>query len=141
MGDEKWMLCLALRKLINTIEKVEEAKFKFEKLNAWQKAMDWGEGIFNLTKSFPKDEMFSLTSQMRRATDSVALNIAEGSIRQSNPEQKKFLGYSIRSIAEVVTCLHKAKRREYISIEQFTSSYSDAFHLMNMLISFQSKVK
>ncbi|MFT4666049.1 MAG: four helix bundle protein [Gammaproteobacteria bacterium] len=49
----------------------------------------------------------------------MALNISEGSIGQSNPQAKKFMGYSIRSLAEVVTCLHKAKRRKSITEEKF----------------------
>lgn len=117
-----------------------EPEFKFEKLQIWQKAMDFGEDIFKISSSFPKDEMFNLVSQIRRASDSVALNISEGSISQSNPEFKKFLGYSIRSLAEVVTCLHKAKRRSYIDLVQFETLYSEAFHLMNMMISFKSKI-
>ena len=93
--------------------------FKFEKLLIWQKAIDFGEEVYLLTETFPKKEMFNLSSQILRASDSNALNISEGSIEQSNPEFKRFLGYSIRSIAEVVTCLYKAKRRKYLSEEQF----------------------
>lgn len=86
-------------------------EFKFEKLIIWQKAMEFGESINKLTSKFPKDEIFNLSSQIRRAVDSIALNISEGSIGQTNAEFKKFIGYSIHSLAEVVTCLHKAKRR------------------------------
>lgn len=57
--------------------------FKFEKLRIWQTAMDFGEDVFALSKEFPKDEMFNLSSQIRRAVDSIALNIAEGSTGQS----------------------------------------------------------
>ncbi|MDR6923882.1 MULTISPECIES: four helix bundle protein [Chryseobacterium] len=89
--------------------------FKFEKLVIWQKSMNFAEQIFSLTLNFPKDEIFNLASQIRRASDSIALNISEGSILQSNKEFKKFLGYSIRSLAETVTCLYKAKNRKYIS--------------------------
>lgn len=115
--------------------------FKFEKLIVWQKAMDFGEDIYSLSEKFPKAEMYNLTSQTRRAVDSIALNISEGSILQSKPEFSRFLGYSIRSLAEVVTCLHKAIRRNYISKEEFQKYYGDAFNLMNMLISFHRKVK
>jgi len=117
-----------------------EPEFKFEKLQIWQKAMDFGEDIFKVSSAFPKEEMFNLISQIRRASDSIALNISEGSIAQSNPEFKKFLGYSIRSLAEVVTCLHKAKRRKYIDLIQFEKLYAEAFHMMNMMISFKSKI-
>jgi four helix bundle protein len=99
-------------------------KFKFEKLIIWQKAMDYGESIFLLSYKFPKEEMYNLSSQIRRAVDSIALNISEGSIGQSNPEYRKFIGFAIHSLAEVVTCLHKASRRNNISEEEFREHYS-----------------
>jgi four helix bundle protein len=71
--------------------------------------------VHNLTGCFPKEEMFALTSQMKRAFDSILLNIAEGSTGQSDLEQLKFLGYSLRSALEVVNCLYLAVRRNYIS--------------------------
>lgn len=114
--------------------------FKFEKLVIWQKAMDFGEDINALSSSFPKQEQYNLSSQMLRAVDSVALNISEGSIGQSNTEFKRFLGYAIRSLAEVVTCLHKAKRRDYLDHDKFEKLYNEAYHLMNMIISFKTKL-
>lgn len=114
--------------------------FKFEKLVIWQNAMDYGENIHLLTKSFPKDELYNLISQIRRAVDSIALNIAEGSIGQSNAEQKKFIGYAVRSLAEVITCLHKALRRKYISQSEFDEKYAVGFSLMNMINAFKNKI-
>lgn len=116
-------------------------KFKFEKLDIWQKAMNFGEIIDDLTSSFPDKEKFNLSSQICRASDSIALNISEGSIGQSNPEQKKFIGYSIRSLAEVVTCLFKAKSRNYITEIQFIELYNEAYHLMNMMSAFRKNIK
>lgn len=84
--------------------------------------------------------MYNLSSQIRRAGDSIALNISEGAIGQSNPEFKKFMGYAIRSLAEVVTCLHKASKRKYISSEEFNLLYEYAFNLMNMMIAFKEKI-
>ncbi|MFN3757904.1 MAG: four helix bundle protein [Algoriphagus aquaeductus] len=118
-----------------------QAHFKFENLKIWQKAMDFGEMIFDESRNFPKEETYNLISQARRAADSIALNIAEGSISQSNSEFIKFINYAVRSLAEVVTCLHKAKRRNYISSEVFKQLYQEAFHLMNMLQSFKTKIK
>jgi four helix bundle protein len=115
-------------------------QFKFENLIIWQKAMEYGENICRLSCKFPKEEVFNLSSQIRRAIDSIALNISEGSIGQSNPEFKKFVGYSIRSLAEVITCLHKAYRRNYISEEEFKEQYEYAFNLMNMMVAFRSKI-
>jgi four helix bundle protein len=116
-------------------------KFKFEKLVIWQDAMKFGEEINILTDSFPPKELYNLSSQIRRATGSVALNISEGSIGQSNPEQIKFIGYSIRSLAEVATCLHKAKLRNYINEKEFQSLYDFSYKLMNMLIAFKRNIK
>lgn len=114
--------------------------FKFEGLKVWQLAMAYGEQIYPLSEKFPKTEMYNLVSQIRRAVDSVALNIAEGSIGQSDPEQKKFIGYSMRSLAEVVTCLHKAKIRNYISEEDFNIVYKQAEELMNRLSAFKNSL-
>ncbi len=111
--------------------------FKFEKLDIWKKAMVLGEDVDVIAETFPKKEIFNLKSQIRRAADSVALNISEGSILQSDPEQKKFLGYSIRSLAEVVTCLYKARNRKYINENYFKEKCDFCYHLMNMLIAYR----
>ena len=103
--------------------------------------MDYGESLFQLSTQFPKEEIYNLTSQIRRAVDSIALNISEGSIGQSNPEYRKFIGFSIRSLAEVVTCLHKARRRKYISDDEFSEQYDFAYNLMNMMVAFKEKIR
>ncbi|HXA02311.1 MAG TPA: four helix bundle protein [Cytophagaceae bacterium] len=107
--------------------------FKFEQLKVWQKALDLTEGIDIMTKKFSKEELFVLTSQIKRATDSIALNIAEGSTGQSNSEFKKFLGYSIRSGIEVVACLHVAKRRKLVNEEDFNDFYNKSEEIIKML--------
>tara|TARA_R110002020_G_scaffold35405_1_gene106816 strand:+ start:127 stop:480 length:354 start_codon:yes stop_codon:yes gene_type:complete len=115
--------------------------FKFEKLIIWQKAMDLAEEIHEFSKEFPKEEIYNLTSQIRRAADSIALNIAEGSIGQTNLEQGRFIGYALRSLAEVVTCLYKARMRKYIEESEFEKLYSECFNLMNMIIGFKKAIK
>ena len=84
--------------------------FKFEKLEIWRLAIDMADDVDKLTKTFPKDEFFILTSQMKRAADSISLNIPEGSTGQSNPEQLRFLGYAQRSALEVVNCCFFSKK-------------------------------
>lgn len=116
-------------------------EFKFEKLIIWQKAIDFGEEINSLAYKFPKEEIYNLSSQIRRAVDSIALNISEGSIGQTNPEFKKFMTYSIRSLAEVVTCVHKAKRRKYITEAEYSNHYEFSFNLMNMMVAFKKNIK
>lgn len=73
--------------------------YKFEKLEVWQLAMDYADLILAVIEKLPKKENFNLSSQMDRAVTSISLNIAEGSTGQSDPEQAKFLGYAIRSLA------------------------------------------
>jgi len=107
--------------------------FRFEDLQVWRKAMDLGEQINDLTKNFPKEEIYILTSQIKRAADSVVLNIAEGSTGQSKAVFKVFLSYSLRSAIEVVSCLFIAKRRNYINDEQFKALYNDYETLVKML--------
>jgi four helix bundle protein len=117
-------------------------RFKFENLIIWQQAMEFGETITILSKKFPKEEVYNLTSQIRRAVDSIALNISEGAtIGQSNAEFSKFLGYAIRSLAEVVTCLHKAYNRSYITEIEFNEMYETAYNLMNMMVAFKKKLQ
>jgi four helix bundle protein len=109
--------------------------FKFEKLKVWEGAVELSGQASELTEKFPKNEMFILTSQIQRATDSISLNIAEGSTRQTNPEFKRFLGIALRSAIEVVGCLHLAKRRTLISIEEFNHFYS---YLSDLIKSIQA---
>jgi four helix bundle protein len=107
--------------------------FKFEKLVVWQKALDMSNDVDAITRNFPKEEMYVLTSQMKRAADSVSLNIAEGSTGQSNAEFYKFLGYAIRSNIEVVGCAFLARRRGYLDQENFSYLYSKAEEILVML--------
>jgi four helix bundle protein len=67
--------------------------FRFEDLQVWQKAMDLGEDINQLTKTFPKEEIYILTSQIKRAADSVILNIAEGSTGQTKSIFRLFTSF------------------------------------------------
>jgi len=107
--------------------------FKFEKLKVWQKALDLSEGIDSLTKTFPKQEVYVLTSQMKRAADSVALNIAEGSTGQSNVEYIRFLRYALRSDIEVVGCLYLGRKRKYITEELFLELYKLCEEILLMI--------
>ncbi len=115
--------------------------FKFEKLIVWQKAVDLSDRVDILTKSFPKEEIYILTSQFKRAADSVSLNIAEGSTGQSNAEFNKFLGYALRSDIEVVGCLYLAKRRKYISDEEFKFLYTLCEEILVMINALRSSLK
>jgi len=107
--------------------------FRFENLQVWQIALDLDDRINLLTKSFPKEEIYVLTSQIKRAADSVVLNIAEGSTGQTKAVFKVFLSYALRSAIEVVSCIFIAKKRNYITNEQFQLFYNDYETLVKMI--------
>lgn len=105
---------------------------KFERLTVWQKAVIFSGHIHELTRKFPKEELYILTSQIKRAADSIALNIAEGSTGQTDAEFKQFLGYAIRSAIEVVACLHLGKKRGIIGERDFVQLYSEVEEILKM---------
>lgn len=107
--------------------------FKFENLKVWHLAADLSNQIDALTKSFPSEEKYSLSSQIKRAADSVALNIAEGCTGQSDPEFKRFLGIALRSAIEVVAALFLARGRNYISEESRRKFYTEYEILCKMI--------
>jgi four helix bundle protein len=115
--------------------------FKFEKLIVWQKAVDLAADVHELTKTFPKDELFILSAQIKRAADSVSLNIAEGSTGQSNAEFNKFLSYALRSDIEVVGCLFLAKKRNLIQDDNFNKLYKQCEEILAMLNSLRKMLK
>jgi four helix bundle protein len=83
---------------------MKEAHIKsYRDLIAWQKAMQLAEEIYRATATFPREEIYVLTSQMRRAAVSIACNIAEGHDRQSRGEYVQFLGHARGSLSELET--------------------------------------
>jgi len=90
-------------------------------LLAWQKPVDLAVDVYRVTESFPKHELYGLTSQMRRAAVSVPSNIAEGASGRSKDQFKNFLSISIGSLNELSTQLEIAKRIGYLSEKDFQS--------------------
>src|SRR5688500_5839581 len=115
--------------------------FKFEKLIVWQKSLDLSDEINQLTKIFPRDEVYVLASKIKRAADSGSLNIAEGSTGQSNPEFGRFLGIALRSNIEVVGCIFLAQRRGYITKDRFEKIYKMCEEILVMLNSLRNSLK
>lgn len=83
-------------------------------LIAWQAAMDLAETVYQQTSTFPKEETFGLTIQIRRAAVSVPSNIAEGAARNSSREFFQFLGVATGSLAELETQVELAIRLKYL---------------------------
>ena len=93
-------------------------KFKFENLNVYQDALVLIEMIYFVTKKWPKEELFGLTSQIRRSVVSIALNIAEGTSR-TKKDFRHFLDLARGSVYESVAILHIAEKQGYVTAQEF----------------------
>ncbi len=111
--------------------------YRFENLEVWKIAREFVSEIYRITRNFPKDELFGLTSQIRRATISISLNIAEGSNRKSDLDFRRFLRIANSSLEEVITGLYIALDQKLINKEDFDKLYKHSHELsakMNALI-------
>ena len=107
--------------------------FNFEKLEVWRKAIEFADQIYTVTRSFPEDERFGLTNQMRRAAVSISSNIAEGSSRSSKSDFARFIQIAAGSVFEVVSQATIARKRGFITEEAFSQLYSKAEEQSKML--------
>ena len=103
-------------------------------LDVWKKSVSLVTLIYDITKGFPKEEIYGLTNQIRRAAVSVPSNIAEGSARQGNKEFVQFLYISLGSLTELETQLIIAKNLHFLSEENFESLMSKQKEIGKMLI-------
>jgi four helix bundle protein len=100
--------------------------FGFEKLEVWQRAISFADMVYTLTRSFPNDERFGLTNQMRRAAVSVSSNIAEGSARISKKDFARFVEISTGSLFEVVSQAFIGRNQGFLSQDDFDLIYAAA---------------
>jgi four helix bundle protein len=100
--------------------------FNFEKLEVWQKAIDFADLVYVDTRSFPSDERFGLTNQMRRAAVSISSNLAEGSSRHSKTDFARFVEIASGSVFEVVSQAFIAKNQGFLNDERFQLLYQAA---------------
>jgi len=107
--------------------------FNFEKLDVWQKAIDFADLIYNQTRHFPTDERFGLTNQLRRAAVSISSNIAEGSSRASKTDFARFVEIATGSVFEVTSQGFVARRQDFLNEEQLRRIYAGAEELSRML--------
>ncbi len=102
-------------------------------LVVWQKAMILVTEIYRATRDFPKDEMYGLTSQLRRAAVSVPSNLAEGHGRNSRKEFHHFIGQARGSLTEVETQLEIARNLDYLSKNAALALLSQSSEIGRML--------
>ncbi|MDE3144522.1 MAG: four helix bundle protein [Bacteroidota bacterium] len=112
----------------------------FQKLLIWQKSHALTLDVYKITKSFPKEEIFGLVSQMRRSASSIPTNIAEGSGRQTTADFKRFLVIGIGSVSELEYQFILSKDIGYISQEQFDSLSSKVIELRKMIFAYSQKL-
>ena len=105
----------------------------YTKILAWQKADDLTVDIYNATKSFPKDEEYALTSQLRRAAYSVPANIAEGAARNSKKDYLHFLYIARGSLSETRYFIHLSGRLGYLNSEKTTVLMSQTDESLKVL--------
>ncbi len=112
-----------------------------EKLDVWRKAIDFVVTVYKVTETFPKEERFGLTAQLRRAVVSVPANIAEGAARTSNKEFAYFLSNAQGSASEVETELLIAHRLNYLTEANYLSLRATQDDLGKMLIGLTRHVR
>ena len=118
-----------------------ENQDRWRKLEVWKLADAFAREIYQITKNFPKDELYGITSQLRRAALSVPTNIVEGYSRRGDRELARFLDIALGSLAEVKYLLHFSKSLQYLSDADYSVLSEAAEQLGSKLWKFYDRVK
>ena len=113
----------------------------YKDLNVWQKGLEIVEKIYNLTKTFPRYEVYGIASQMQRSAISIPSNIAEGFMRQHNKEYVQFLYVALGSCAELETQLIISQKMNYVKQESFNYLQEIIEHESRMLVNLIKALK
>jgi four helix bundle protein len=113
----------------------------FRNLKIWQKAITLVTKIYQGTKGFTQEEIYGLTSQIKRASISIPSNIAEGYGREGKNDYLKFLNIAMSSLFELQTQLEIGKNLNFIPENNFIAIYEDTRELERMLSSFIKTIK
>ena len=113
----------------------------FRELDVWKKVIELTTVYYKISKNFPKEEMFGLTSQSRRSLVSISSNIAEGAGRDSDKQFVQFLAIALASSFEFETQLIVSKNLEYVDFENYTLIFNELKHIQNMLVKLINKYK
>jgi len=118
-----------------------EGSGNHKNLVVWEKSIELAEEIYKITREFPKEELYGIVSQIRRAAVSVSANIAEGAARNSNKEYIQFLYIALGSLSELETELIISKRVGYLKNEEIFKILIDIKKLLLGLIKFRKGLK
>lgn len=113
---------------------------RFHELHVYQRSLEFTRTARQLVKRFPKDEQFVFSSQLRRAADSISLNISEGAGNDSVKEFSRFLSYSIRSGYECVSCLDIALTNVFIDKEKYAEAAGELQEITAMLVALRQSL-
>jgi four helix bundle protein len=113
----------------------------YKDLKVWDKAHQLTLQVYKATKTFPKDELYSLTNQLRRAISSIPANIAEGCGKKSQNDLANFLNIALGSANEAEYFLLLSKDLEYLPLDQYVILYDKVNEVKAMLISLINKVR
>jgi len=112
----------------------------YKDLKVWQKGIEIADTVYALTAKFPREELYGLTIQMRKASVSIPSNISEGFVRGHSKEYRHFLEISLGSCAELDTQSIIANKRRYITDSELTGLAEDINHEIRMLINLINKL-
>lgn len=112
----------------------------FRKLDIWIDSVDMADRIYSITDTFPKNEVYGLSSQMQRAAISVPSNIAEGSGKDSDRDFSRFLSIALGSLYELETQIEIAYRRAYLSTDNYYSIISHVESLQKRVYNFKQHI-
>ncbi len=112
----------------------------FKNLKVWAKAHQLTLAIYQSTRKFPRDEIYGLTSQIRRASVSIGANIAEGCGRRSDPEMKRFVQIARGSASELEYHLLLARDLQLLTVEEFKDLEAKALEIQRMLASLAQRL-
>jgi len=113
----------------------------YKNLNVWQKADYLAFEIYKITKNFPKEELYGLTSQLRRASLSIPTNIVEGYSKKGDKELARFINISLGSLAEVEYLLDFSGRLGYLNEEDYHRIDTLRDHVGKLLWNFYKKLE
>jgi four helix bundle protein len=117
------------------------AKFAFEKLDVWNLPVDFTLNMYEATNSFPAEEKYGLTSQIRRAAVSISSNLAEGSSRNTPKDQRRFYNIAYSTSIEVMNQLIIANKLNYILENEYLKLRKELEQITRMINSFHNATK
>lgn len=113
----------------------------FEQLHVWQEAQNWAVAVYKVTKSFPDDERFGITSQIRRSVSSISANIAEGFGRKSPKDKLHFYVIAYGSTLETKNFLYLSNKLDYLDDEELNKLIQQGISVQKLLNAFMRPLR